>query len=81
MRFYKYQALGNDYIVIPPDNMPGGLSAAEIIRICDRHYGVGSDGILLGPLPSTVADFGGSTGSHVVDKRKRCLPKRSSQMR
>lgn len=58
MRFYKYQALGNDYIVIPPADAPNGLTAAEIIRICDRHYGVGSDGILLGPLPSTEADFG-----------------------
>lgn len=58
MRFYKYQALGNDYIVIPPADVPNGLTAAEIIRICDRHYGVGSDGILLGPLPSIEADFG-----------------------
>jgi diaminopimelate epimerase len=58
MRFYKYQALGNDYIVIPPIAAPNGLTAAEIIRICDRHYGVGSDGILLGPLPSLEADFG-----------------------
>ncbi|MEZ4731143.1 MAG: diaminopimelate epimerase [Caldilineaceae bacterium] len=58
MNFYKYQALGNDYIVIPPTDVPHGLSAAEIVRICDRHYGVGSDGILLGPLPSTEADFG-----------------------
>ena len=58
MHFYKYQALGNDYIVIPPTDAPNGLTAAEIIRICDRHYGVGSDGILLGPLPSSAADFG-----------------------
>ena len=58
MHFYKYQALGNDYIVIPPTDVPNGLSAAEIIRICDRHYGVGSDGILLGPLSSPDADFG-----------------------
>ena len=58
MHFYKYQALGNDYIVISPTDAPNGLTAAEIIRICDRHYGVGSDGILLGPLPSSAADFG-----------------------
>ncbi len=57
MRFHKYQALGNDYIVIPPESAPEGLSAAQIIRICDRHYGVGSDGLLLGPLPSNDADF------------------------
>ncbi|MBX3015740.1 MAG: diaminopimelate epimerase [Caldilineaceae bacterium] len=58
MHFYKYQALGNDYIVIPPVDVPAGLSAAAIIRICDRHYGVGSDGILLGPFVSTGANFG-----------------------
>lgn len=58
MRFYKYQALGNDYIVIPPADVPHGLTVAEIIRICDRHYGVGSDGILLGPLPNPNANFG-----------------------
>ena len=58
MNFYKYQALGNDYIVIPPDHLGAALTAAQIIRICDRHYGVGSDGILLGPLPNSEADFG-----------------------
>ena len=58
MHFYKYQALGNDYIVIPPDRLGTELTAAQIIRICDRHYGVGADGILLGPLPSQAADFG-----------------------
>ena len=58
MHFYKYQALGNDYIVIPPAHLSAALTAAQIIRICDRHYGVGSDGILLGPLPSSEADFG-----------------------
>lgn len=58
MNFYKYQALGNDYIVIPPDHLGAALTAAQIIRICDRHYGVGADGILLGPLPTQAADFG-----------------------
>lgn len=58
MHFYKYQALGNDYIVIPPDHLGAPLTAAQIIRICDRHYGVGADGILLGPLPTQAADFG-----------------------
>lgn len=57
MNFYKYQALGNDYIVIPPERVATELTAAQIIRICDRHYGVGSDGILLGPLPTQAADF------------------------
>lgn len=57
MQFHKYQALGNDYIVIPASSAPEGLTGEQVIRICDRHYGVGSDGVLLGPLPSDRADF------------------------
>lgn len=56
MRFSKYHALGNDYIVIDPAAAPQGLSAAAARRICDRHYGVGADGILYGPLPSERCD-------------------------
>jgi diaminopimelate epimerase len=57
--FSKYHALGNDYIVINPDDiLSEQLTAVQIQRICDRHYGIGSDGILLGPLPNAPADFG-----------------------
>jgi diaminopimelate epimerase len=58
MKFTKYQALGNDYLVIEPQELPGLPGVSQIRRICDRHYGAGSDGILLGPLPSEMADFG-----------------------
>lgn len=54
----KYHGLGNDYIVVNPADLAGELTAAQIRRICDRHYGVGSDGILLGPLPTTNGAFG-----------------------
>jgi hypothetical protein len=47
MRFHKYQALGNDYLVLEPDD-PGQLTAPVVRRLCDRHFGIGSDGILLG---------------------------------
>ena len=57
MRFAKYHALGNDYLVLDPGTVDGELSPQQIRLICDRHYGVGSDGILLGPLPSDVCDF------------------------
>jgi len=50
MKFIKYQALGNDYLVIPPQRETI-LTTSEIQRICDRQYGVGADGILWGPLP------------------------------
>jgi diaminopimelate epimerase len=52
MQFHKYHALGNDYVVIDPHDHPNAFSSAEIKRICDRNYGIGSDGILWGPLPA-----------------------------
>ena len=57
MRFFKYHALGNDYIVINPSDLEGELSSLRIRLICHRNYGVGSDGILLGPLEARGADF------------------------
>ncbi len=61
MRFYKYHALGNDYIVCDPVDFPqwkNGPSVDEIRVICHRNFGVGSDGILWGPLPSEKSEFG-----------------------
>jgi diaminopimelate epimerase len=60
MRFYKYHALGNDYIVLNPADFPGwpAPTVDQIRVICHRNYGVGSDGILWGPLPSTKGQFG-----------------------
>ena len=49
--FHKYHALGNDYLVLEPGAVPE-LSPARIRLLCDRHFGIGSDGILLGPLPA-----------------------------
>lgn len=47
MRFEKWQALGNDYIVIEAEALPFELTAARVEAICAPHLGVGSDGILL----------------------------------
>ena len=58
MKFWKYHALGNDYLVIDPKDLPSPLTPEQIKTICHRNFGVGSDGILLGPLPSTKARFG-----------------------
>jgi len=61
MRFHKYHALGNDYIVCDPIDFPqwkNGPSVDEIRVICHRNFGVGSDGILWGPLPSAKSEFG-----------------------
>lgn len=47
VHFYKYQATGNDFVLI--DNLAGNLklSNEEIVRICDRKFGVGADGLML----------------------------------
>jgi diaminopimelate epimerase len=60
MRFSKYHALGNDYIVLDPADYPqwAAPTTAQVRVICHRNYGVGSDGILWGPLASSKADFG-----------------------
>jgi diaminopimelate epimerase len=58
VEFSKYQALGNDYLVMDPAAFAPGQANALARRICDRTRGVGSDGILIGPLPATDADFG-----------------------
>jgi diaminopimelate epimerase len=58
MIFEKYHALGNDYLVFDPRESNHEFSEEETIRICHRNFGLGSDGILVGPLPSTKGDFG-----------------------
>ena len=52
MQFSKYHALGNDYLVIDPAHWPNVFTTREIIRLCHRNFGIGSDGILWGPLPA-----------------------------
>ena len=56
--FEKYHALGNDYLVFDPKGGNKEFTEAETIRICHRNFGLGSDGILVGPIPSDKADFG-----------------------
>ena len=50
MHYYKYHALGNDYIVIDPAKTDIKLTTENVRLICDRNFGIGSDGILYGPL-------------------------------
>ncbi|HKJ36932.1 MAG TPA: diaminopimelate epimerase [Solirubrobacterales bacterium] len=47
MRFEKWQALGNDYIVLERDEVGFELTPKRIRRICAAHFGCHSDGILL----------------------------------
>jgi len=57
MKYTKYHALGNDYIVIDSKDIKNDITQQEVKIICDRHYGIGSDGILFGPLKSQASDF------------------------
>lgn len=50
VHFKKYHGLGNDYLVIDPNVRDVAMTEANIRLICDRNFGVGSDGILYGPL-------------------------------
>jgi diaminopimelate epimerase len=47
IHFFKYQATGNDFIVL--DNRDGriALSQEQIAKLCDRRFGVGADGLML----------------------------------
>src|SRR5680860_594664 len=47
MRFEKWTALGNDYVILEAEALPWELSSGRVQRICDPHFGVGSDGVLL----------------------------------
>ena len=47
MEFEKWQALGNDYVIVEATQLPFELTAARIEAICAAHTGVGADGILL----------------------------------
>ena len=56
MRFTKMHGCGNDFLVFEPGEVEG-LDLADLARrACDRHRGVGADGILV-PAPSEIADL------------------------
>ncbi|GAB4276896.1 MAG: diaminopimelate epimerase [Candidatus Promineifilaceae bacterium] len=48
---YKYTALGNDMLVIDPAQWSRPFIPGMAPKLCDRHFGVGADGICYGPLP------------------------------
>ena len=61
MRFEKWQALGNDYVIVERDQLPWDLTPERVRRICAPHFGVGSDGVLLLARPES--------GDHVAELR------------
>ncbi|HSD24764.1 MAG TPA: diaminopimelate epimerase [Solirubrobacterales bacterium] len=60
MKFEKWTALGNDYLIVEAAALPWEPTPARIKRLCDPHFGVGSDGLLLlSPVedPAYVAEL------------------------
>lgn len=55
--FFKGHGLGNDYLVVDPAELSFRLSPRAVRALCDRHTGVGADG-LLALAPGRRADFG-----------------------
>jgi len=57
LRFTKMNGAGNDFVLL--DNRAGNLTLTreQIVRVCDRHRGVGADGVLLLERPTNGADF------------------------
>jgi diaminopimelate epimerase len=55
--FVKSHGLGNEYVVLDSENINFKLSVQAIKRICNIHFGIGSDGIVM-KIPSEKADFG-----------------------
>jgi diaminopimelate epimerase len=61
MRFEKWQALGNDYLILERDELAFELTSARVRRLCEGHFGVSADGVLLLSPPRDAA--------HVADLR------------
>jgi diaminopimelate epimerase len=61
MRFEKWQALGNDYLILERDELPFELTPARVRKLCEGHFGVFADGVLLLSSPTDPA--------HVADLR------------
>jgi diaminopimelate epimerase len=60
VKFEKWQALGNDYLILEAARLPWELTATRVEWLCDQHFGVGADGVLLlskSDDPEFVADL------------------------
>ena len=55
MRFEKWQALGNDYVIVEASELGAEPSPALMAALCDRHTGIGADGVLLLQPPDEPA--------------------------
>jgi diaminopimelate epimerase len=56
-QFVKSHGLGNEYVIFDSEHISFKMNEANIMKLCNVHFGIGSDGILL-KVPSAKADFG-----------------------
>jgi diaminopimelate epimerase len=61
IEFEKWQALGNDYLILERSQLPFELTSARVRKLCEGHFGVYADGVLLLSQPADRA--------HVADLR------------
>lgn len=70
MTFYKYNGAGNDFLIADNRDVGVCLTAEFIRKICDRHYGIGADGVMLlgsgGEAFDFTMDYFNSDGSGVM---------------
>lgn len=62
LRFEKWQALGNDYLIVERRELPFALTPGRVRKLCAGHFGVYADGVLLLSEPR-------DPGAHVADLR------------
>jgi diaminopimelate epimerase len=62
MKFEKWQALGNDYLILERDELPFEPTSARVRKLCEGHFGVFTDGVLLLSKPADPK-------KHVADLR------------
>src|SRR5258705_11704274 len=56
MRFEKWQALGNDYLILERGELPFELTPARVRKLCEGHFGGFAGGVLLRSEPADPAD-------------------------
>ncbi|MGB8329821.1 MAG: hypothetical protein WCE62_06815, partial [Polyangiales bacterium] len=62
--FYKYEGLGNDFVIVERQTLGGlTLTTEQVVAICDRHRGVGGDGVLIVDAEAPAMDVINSDGS------------------
>ena len=55
MKFTKWHGTGNDFVIVNGFEETISDYSAKAVEVCDRHYGIGADGLIM-VLPSTIAD-------------------------